>query len=34
MWRWVRGLEVEAECQDSEGVWDELVGEGARRVLS
>ena len=28
------GRGVEAVCEDSEGVWDELVGEGARRMLS
>lgn len=28
------GRGVEAGCEDSEGMWDELVGEGARRVLS
>ena len=40
--RWVRGdaevgeeaVEVEIGFEDSEGVWDELVGEGARWVLS
>ena len=28
------GRGVEAGCENSEGVWDELVGEGARWVLS
>ena len=28
------GRGVEAGYEDSEGVWDELVGEGARWVLS